>query len=307
MRSIALVALFVVALCTRVSAADANTTRCFSSAAAAWNNGTSSAVSFYGCFLASTLNVSVPATSAVANFTNLTAFTVPCGAECLNTSVSEDHVAQFVILRDGSCRCVSPSHFLTARVNANISVACPAPRSGGDEFVWLFEAAPQCPQNVSACHTVRGCTPRGGCCVYSPAAERKMPTLYQSMVQWAILMIIVLAIVEAVLYGCLRYRARRRMADFEGDAILRTKDDANQLSTRLLDTFTPVPNTSLLSCTSPEACVICLDDLTTMPSVKLPCDHVLHTTCLREYMAHKLESHNHVGCPTCRAPIAEAP
>ena len=278
-------------------------------------DGTSRYVSFAGCFLASTLNVTGAADRLLPrvrfNASNPSNFTAECGAFCGLHFVSEAKgEGQFVINGDGHCECVMPNSFMTPRSHLNFSAPCPPP-VGGAQYVRLFEVAPRCPLNVSDCSSGDKCQVRDDCCVFVEDDKYEVPRLYIAMVQWTIVAILCIAVLEAIIYSCFRCRYRNGLGDqhgFEGDAELRTKSEAEELSTRLMSSFPPAPVPAPSMINNMEAptdsCVICLEDLDTLPSSKLPCGHVLHCHCLKEYLSHKFTNRNTVPCPMCRTTIA---
>jgi hypothetical protein len=331
---IVLVALFTAV----VSAVDINGTSpsttpvgmCLMDSTKSWSktDGTSDYVAFAGCFLASTLNITgvtdrmLP--SVRLNASNPANFTAECGAFCgLRYASATKGEGQFVENPSGACECVLPESFMTPRSHANASAPCPPP-SGVTPYLRLFEVAPRCSLNASDCGSRDDkCQAQDGCCVYVATEPYQVPHLYVAMVQWTIVAILCIAILEAVVYSCFRLRYPRGAdgGNFEGDAELRTKAQAEELSTRLMDTFPPAgPGTSSaasptaaaglaslsmlqMDAPSADACVICLEDLASLPSARLPCEHVLHCHCLKEYIAHKLTNRNTVPCPMCRAAI----
>lgn len=289
---------------------------CLRSSGGSWNVGTgldtSAQVTFAGCFLTTTLNVTGVSPRVLRNVTfNESAplnFTVGCGAFCGERfSTGKAVEAQFVPNADGACECILPSSFMTPRAHPNASMPCPPPQ-GGSPYVRLYEVRRSCPLNTSSCGAVDGCSVIDGCCKQTPneAPKAAVPHLYVAMMQWTIAVILGIAVIEAVVYTVLRCRRRRMDGSFDDDATVRTKTEASALGERLLSTFPPAPAPTMLNAVDGgDACTICLEDLTTLPSVKLPCAHVLHTHCLREYLNHRLVSRNSVPCPVCRQQIAD--
>ena len=54
--------------------------------------------------------------------------------------------------------------------------------------------------------------------------------------------------------------------------------------------------------TSNEECCICLETLVEDHVTKLPCDHTLHTKCIRDY-AKSLDNKDEMPCPLCRQEV----
>lgn len=54
--------------------------------------------------------------------------------------------------------------------------------------------------------------------------------------------------------------------------------------------------------TSNEECCICLETLIEDHVTKLPCDHTLHTKCIRDY-AKSLDNQDEMPCPLCRKEV----
>lgn len=279
----------------------------------------STVLTYSGCFLASTLNVSTTSSGGSAGLPTLRFnasapdnFTISCGAYCALEFISDANEAQFVVTPAGGCECVSPRQHMSPRAYPNVSAACPTDAGASGPYVRLYAVRPRCPLNLSTCGG--GCHPQDGCCTPdAPPTPEDVPHLYVAMVQWSIVVILGIALIEAVVYSVLRCRRRRAPGGthgFESDAELRSKTQAEALGERLLARFPAAPATSMLASSAAggplgDTCTICLEDMTTLPSAKLPCGHVLHTTCLREYLNHKLVNRNTVQCPMCRCVIAD--
>jgi hypothetical protein len=285
--------------------------QCLNSSATWMPNGTSGVLDFAGCFLGSSLNVTEQSprsnieAAIVYNASAPSGFTVSCGAFCAVVG-SWGGEAQFVVNGHGVCECITPSNFMAPRIAPNASAACPAPRVDGDAYLRLYRLVPSCPLNTSVCAVDERCEMRDGCCTLKQAAkEEEPPQLYMVLVQWAVIIILAIGLLEMIVYMVIRCRGgMRRTTGWQDDAELRTTTEAEELSKRLLETFPPAPQQSMLTL-SEETCVICLEELTTLPSQQLPCSHVLHRHCLREYLSHKLVNRNAVQCPMCRSSIAE--
>jgi len=130
------------------------------------------------------------------------------------------------------------------------------------------------------------------------------------MIQWVAVVVIILAVLEAVAYGCLRRRrrangnTRQRGSRGEG-GLRRSKREATDLAERLLSHFPSSPSAAQEPTLAEDACPICLDPLTDSPSLMMPCHHHIHAACLKNFVAHQLSRSNEVNCPMCRFAIVE--
>jgi len=52
-----------------------------------------------------------------------------------------------------------------------------------------------------------------------------------------------------------------------------------------------------------EDCAICLYSLHTDPTTNLPCNHILHTKCIKNLTSSTCPSKN--NCPICRIPFRD--
>lgn len=50
-----------------------------------------------------------------------------------------------------------------------------------------------------------------------------------------------------------------------------------------------------LHCVKSEACCICLEDMEHSVVIRMPCQHMFHKECLKQWFAHRLT------CPLCRS------
>lgn len=150
-----------------------------------------------------------------------------------------------------------------------------------------------------------GCSVTDGCCSPSPPpSPDDLPSYYRTMIQWVAIVVIVLALVEAVVYGCLRRRAiaqRQR----RNRTHMRAKRDAKEITERLLGALPASPSAAQEPSISDEACSICLEPLISEESLMLPCRHNIHRSCLRDFITHQLTRSNEVTCPMCRAVVVE--
>lgn len=144
-----------------------------------------------------------------------------------------------------------------------------------------------------------------GCCVVAPAPPPPaLPAYYRTMIQWVAIIVIALALLEAVAYACLRGRRRRRDTARQSSA-LRDAHEAKVLSQRLLSHFPASPSAADEPSLADDACPICLDPITAKASLCLPCGHNIHASCLNEYVAHQLMRVNEVMCPMCRSVVVD--
>jgi hypothetical protein len=125
------------------------------------------------------------------------------------------------------------------------------------------------------------------------------------MVQWVAIIVIVLAVLEGFVYGCVRsrYAAGRHGNGNDDDVAAPVRDptEVRELTSRLMADISDT-NSDIVAVEGDE-CSICLDGLVTKPSKSLPCGHRLHTSCLEDYLAHELREGDAVSCPLCRGAL----
>ena len=117
------------------------------------------------------------------------------------------------------------------------------------------------------------------------------------MVQWVAIIVIVLAVIEGVVYGCIRRNGLLRRED----APSREPDEVKELTERLMGDITD--NNSDIFVGVADDCSICLEPLANRRSKVLPCGHRLHATCLEQFIAHAISNTDSVLCPMCRAAL----
>jgi hypothetical protein len=223
--------------------------------------------------------------------------TLACAAQCGSTPGLlrlRDGGVQFSVY-NGSCYCVNDT--------------TPMMPTGGASETCLnaavFRVTFACAFLNASLGCGPGCSEVNGCC--SPDAQpnpNDLPSYYRTMIQWVAIVVIILALVEALVYGCLRRRAiqqrQRRLR-----AHMRPKRDAKEITERLLGTLAASPTAEQEPSIADEACSICLEPLLSEESLMLPCRHNIHRSCLRDFITHQLTRTNDVVCPMCRAPIVE--
>lgn len=219
----------------------------------------------------------------------------------------------------GRCYCIEKKNEVSVpKEEQNVSALCnggipvPVPPTTAKARVWQLDL--QCPLNSSNCGG--NCQVVGGCCVAATDDDKyQLPSFYRDMVQYLTLVIICLAMAEAVIYGLMRSRANRMVAEElrRMETPLREKESAAELAAQLMD---GIP-TSVLAPQSPLSpdgtggdddtycCSICLDDMRGKAVATLPCAHHLHRKCLQDFLRHQLVKSNNVTCPMCRTPILE--
>lgn len=206
-----------------------------------------------------------------------------------------DGEVQFAVY-DGVCYCVNTSDAVSG-TNGNTSASC--------HDVSVYQLTFLCAYLNASLGCGPGCSDVNGCCApNTPPNPNDLPSYYRTMIQWVAIVVIVLALVEALVYGCLRRRAiqqrQRRLR-----AHMRPKRDAKEITERLLGTLPASPTADQEPNIADEACSICLEPLVSEESVMLPCRHNIHRSCLRDFITHQLTRTNEVACPMCRAPIVE--
>lgn len=278
------------------------------------------------------------------------------------------------------CQCIRPAYYVTEQRPINgpsTFAACTSPASEVPPStttppppIAVFQAQLRCP----AFAMPDDATPCGRNCrsvAYAPSASASASSLsccrpknapddnggendgsnfstYRNIIQYMLIVIICLSLVEGCIYGAFRVRRRRReqaairLAGGTGDPLLREPGDAATLAGRLMEimpttvlpaaapscrtaaqptmpqaagavTVTAVPVGSNSSGTSPrrfaedssQPCPICLEPYGNLPVTELPCGHVLHGSCMRDYITHRLQQSNDVSCPTCRGGVFE--
>lgn len=223
--------------------------------------------------------------------------TLACAAQCGSTPGllrRHDGSVQFTVF-NGSCYCV----------NSTVPMMPTGGTSGSCLDAAVFRVTFECAYINASLGCGAGCSEVNGCCsLDAPPNPNALPSYYKTMIQWVAIVVIVLALVEALVYGCLRRRAiqqrQRRLR-----AHMRPKRDAKEITERLLGTLPASPTALQEPNIADEACSICLDPLLSEESVMLPCRHNIHRSCLREFITHQLTRTNEVACPMCRAPIVE--
>jgi hypothetical protein len=218
---------------------------------------------------------------------------------CAATCGSLEHLlrlesggVQFAIY-NGSCYCVNQ----TAAIPPSTNQTC--------YDVAIFQVSFLCAYLNVSLGCGPGCSNVDGCCAPNTTPDpNDLPSYYRTMIQWVAIVVIVLALVEAIVYGCLRRRAmaqrQRRMR-----TSVRPKRDAKEITERLLGSLPSSPNAAQEPSIMEESCSICLEPLTSEPSLMLPCRHNIHRSCLRDFITHQLVRSNEVTCPMCRAVIVE--
>lgn len=246
--------------------------------------------------------------------------TLQCASQCgqnsnlVHGSSNALVVTPFYVTANGtSCVCVNATVGLLplAIAGANITDQCPLDKAR------LFYLQLPCSLNTTG-DCGDGCSLQGACCLPNPAPGDELPSYYRTMIQWLAVIVIVLAVLEAIVYMCVRRRLRQRAernargggggggggGGLTGDR-LRGKSEAKDLTERLLRGFpaSPTGGADGYQEGDEDACPICLEALRDAPSLQLPCRHNIHRTCLRDFVTHALVRSNEAGCPLCRAPI----
>ena len=292
-RSVLLVVALLVAP-RAVAACSLNDLQCFF-------RGANASITTRGCFNVGALGLTLDVTSSINGSHQLNAST--CAAACLGVdavNVSAFPVRGHFTVAAGRCLC-----FRNASADAGATDAAQC-----DVGAPVYAAQLACPLNVTNCGAVTGCEVREGCCLRADAPPG-LPAYYSWMFRWVLIIVIVLAVLEAIVYGCVRIRHRDRWQDADAGALdapaqLRDAADAKALSSRLLETLPPGDPRPLLATTDAadmHNCVICLDEFDGLPTVRLPCNHVLHAHCMADLMGHQLQRTSTVLCPMCRAPV----
>ncbi len=224
--------------------------------------------------------------------------TLQCGAQCLlwatnSTNTSGDYNATFAFL-NSTCLCIALLDGWDASASGgwrNWGRKCAAAR--------VFNISLPCPLSTVQCGRVTGCSAVGGCCVEDTSSSGLVPSQYlRTMVQWVAIVVIALAVVEGVVYGCVRSRVGRGLEDLEARAA-RDDVEVRDLTMRLMADISDT-NSDLGPLL--DDCSICLEGLERRSKV-LPCGHRLHKRCLEQYIAHEIRETDNVTCPMCRAAL----
>ena len=265
---------------------------------------------------------------------------------CLNETASALAYAHLNLATSLPCCLAAPSWAL-ANNRSNISTMFPqssAPRCSSSKLYGvMYTADLACPTNVSRCGGVDGggtsspCRMEEGCCVQYLAAPSP-PIAMASNVTLYIMALLFTVIALQVFWWTFKWyvlRRHRRLARGDDEvndlqlllmrqalhgwqqrqqpplALSRTKDEAVDAASEAMSLLEVAVGESI----PPEdCCPMCLEELSTQECVRVLCGHIIHTSCMKEFLAHKLRSYFcPVTCPMCRAtvlvqqPVDESP
>lgn len=292
---------------------------------AATTNSASPNVKFAGCFNISTFPATYPTFPIIRSADDYVILeatvneTLMCAAQCGSDSTvtrmpkaSDIHPSKQFIMWNASCYCLNISDAVEQiPVQGNgTSAYCPQTASL-TPIVAVFQLFMPCQSLNGTGGCGASCQVSDGCCVVTPQdVPPELPLYYREMIQWVAIVVIVLAVVEAVVYACLKRRAREqagrpaRRQNVNG-ASIREKRAAQEITDRLLGSLPSSPTAAAEPTIQEDCCPICLDPLVDKPSLVLPCRHNIHSSCLREYLTHQLTRSNAAACPMCRATVVE--
>lgn len=233
-----------------------------------------------------------------------------CAQSCASGRTNDTGVIKFQAC-GATCQCVTDFPFGVesqgkALTNDSLPFTCPSPMQAQILSLESF-----CPTiwNATQCSSFPSCTFVKGCCgsrSKQPAAQSpQVPKVYTEMIQWCIIAVLIMCVLEAFLYGCIRYRRAQRRTEDTTDEIReqqvqflhRSAEDAKKLATNLVETF---PSPLFLPS---DACTICLEPFAGRSCVELPCRHIMHAHCLADLLEHELQRSDDAACPSCRATL----